>query len=51
LNPVTVSDKASFEKPRVEATGVSTVVINGKVVFDNGRVTDSNAGVAIRRQR
>jgi N-acyl-D-aspartate/D-glutamate deacylase len=51
FNPLSVADKASFEKPRVEATGVSTVVINGKVVFDSGRVTDSNAGVAIRRQR
>jgi N-acyl-D-amino-acid deacylase len=49
LNPANVSDKATFEKPRAEATGVSTVMVNGRLVFDNGRVVDSNAGMVCRR--
>ena len=44
FDPDTVRDTATFEKPHQYAEGVSLVVINGDVVFDDGRMTAARPG-------
>jgi len=39
-----VADTATFEKPHSYAAGVSTVVVNGEVVFENGAMTPARPG-------
>lgn len=45
-----VKDRASFERPRREATGIRTVIINGSVILENGELTDGLRGQVIRRK-
>jgi N-acyl-D-amino-acid deacylase len=44
FDPVRVRDTATFEKPHSYAEGVSYVVVNGEVVFENGAMTDARPG-------
>lgn len=44
FDPATVADTATFEKPHQYATGVKYVVVNGKIVIDDGRLTDARPG-------
>jgi len=44
FDPDTVRDTATFEKPHQYAEGVSLVVINGDVVFDDGPMTAARPG-------
>ncbi|MDM7921694.1 MAG: D-aminoacylase [Pyrinomonadaceae bacterium] len=44
----TVNDHATFEKPHQYATGFSTVIVNGGVVFDGSKMTGKMSGAAIR---
>jgi N-acyl-D-amino-acid deacylase len=44
FDPDTVRDTATFEKPHQYAEGVSLVVINGQVAFENGRMTAARPG-------
>lgn len=39
-----VQDKATFEKPHQYAEGFSLVIVNGKVVFQDGRMTTERPG-------
>ena len=39
FDPVTVSDKATFEKPHAYAEGVRYVIVNGRVVLKAGTMT------------
>ncbi len=43
-----IRDRATYFFPRREATGIDTVVINGRVAFAQGAVQASECGVAIR---
>ncbi len=47
FDPARVRDTATFEKPHQYAEGVSTVIINGQIVLDNGRVTPARPGRAL----
>jgi N-acyl-D-amino-acid deacylase len=49
FDPATVIDRATFDDPQALATGVSTVWVNGEVVFENGAATANAPGRAIRR--
>jgi len=49
LDPKRVQDRASFERPRREASGIATVIINGHVAFERGRTTESFCGSVIKR--
>jgi N-acyl-D-amino-acid deacylase len=44
FDPATVADRATFEDPHQYAEGFSHVIVNGKVVFENGAMTDARPG-------
>jgi dihydroorotase/N-acyl-D-amino-acid deacylase len=44
FDPAAVRDMATFEQPHQYAQGVSVVVINGQVAFENDAMTDARPG-------
>jgi len=48
FDPATVADRATFTDPFQYPVGISTVIVNGRVVLDNGRHTGERPGVVIR---
>ncbi len=48
FDPATVADRATFTDPFQYPVGIPTVIVNGKVVLDNGRHTGERPGVVIR---
>ena len=44
FDPATVADMATFEKPHQYAVGVKYVIVNGKVVIDDGKLTAERPG-------
>jgi N-acyl-D-aspartate/D-glutamate deacylase len=48
FDPKTVIDKATFEKPHQYPEGIPYVIVNGKIVLDNGRHTGALPGKVIR---
>ncbi len=50
FDPGRIIDKATFEKPHQYATGVSYVIVGGKVVLDGGKHTGARPGQVIYGQ-
>ena len=50
FDPATVADRATFTDPFQYPVGIDTVIVNGRVVLDNGRHTGERPGVVIRRR-
>jgi dihydroorotase/N-acyl-D-amino-acid deacylase len=48
FNAQTIADRATFEKPHQYAEGVSTVIVNGHVTLDAGRMTSDRGGRTLR---
>jgi N-acyl-D-amino-acid deacylase len=48
FDPATIADRATFTDPFQYAVGVSTVIVNGKIVLDAGRHTGQRPGVVIK---
>jgi dihydroorotase/N-acyl-D-amino-acid deacylase len=48
FDPAIVRDTATYEKPHAYAEGFSTVIVNGKVVFENGAMTNERPGRVLR---
>jgi len=46
----TVSDQATFEKPVVPSLGIDTVLVNGVVVWKDGKHSGSRPGRVLRRE-
>ena len=44
FDPATIRDLATFEKPHQYAEGVSHVIVNGQVAFENGSMTPARPG-------
>jgi dihydroorotase/N-acyl-D-amino-acid deacylase len=44
FDPARVRDTATFEKPHSYAEGVSAVLVNGQVAFENGAMTSARPG-------
>jgi N-acyl-D-aspartate/D-glutamate deacylase len=44
FDPETVRDMSTFEQPHQYAQGVSGVIINGQLVFENGKMTGARPG-------
>ena len=49
FDPARIADRADLEHPNALATGVSTVWVNGAVVFDKGVPTAARPGQVVRR--
>lgn len=50
FDPATVEDKATFENPFQYPVGIDTVIVNGKVVLDEGTHTGTRPGQILRRR-
>jgi N-acyl-D-amino-acid deacylase len=48
FDPERVADTATFENPHQYAVGVSHVVVNGEVAFENGAITAARPGRVLR---
>jgi N-acyl-D-aspartate/D-glutamate deacylase len=48
FDPATVADRATFTDPFQYPVGIDTVIVNGRVVLDEGRHTGERPGVVIR---
>jgi len=44
-----IADQATYDKPEALATGMRYVVVNGKIVVENGNYTGVLAGKALRK--
>jgi N-acyl-D-amino-acid deacylase len=49
FDPATVSDRATWEEPRLHAIGIDAVVVNGQVVAADGRPTGRLPGRVVSR--
>ncbi len=47
FDPATVADTATFAKPHSYAVGVKYVVVNGKIVIDDGKLTNERPGMIL----
>jgi len=50
FNPETVSDEATVAEPHKLSEGIETVLVNGKIVFENKKTTELYPGKIIKRQ-
>ncbi|HEX6868179.1 MAG TPA: amidohydrolase family protein [Candidatus Limnocylindrales bacterium] len=48
FDPATVGAGATWEEPRLPATGIDAVVVNGELVARNGRPTEARPGIVVR---
>jgi N-acyl-D-amino-acid deacylase len=48
LDPATVADKATFEDPFQYPVGIDTVLVNGKIVLDEGKHTNARPGKVLK---
>ncbi len=44
FDPKTIRDNATYEKPRIDSTGVRYLTVNGQLAIDNGALTPTLAG-------
>ena len=49
LDPATIIDHATFAEPHQYATGVDYVVVAGKLVLDEGKMTENRPGRTLRK--
>jgi N-acyl-D-aspartate/D-glutamate deacylase len=47
FDPATVADRATFTDPFQYPAGIPTVIVNGRVVLDEGRHTGERPGIVI----
>ena len=48
FDPARVKDTATFQAPLLMADGIDTVIVNGKLAIDEGRMTGTRAGQTLR---
>ena len=48
IDPATIQDHATFEKPKQLATGMRDVFVNGVQVLNNGKHTGARPGRVVR---
>ena len=49
FDPKTVLDEATFDAPKTPASGIDTVWVNGRCVWEGGASTGARPGMALRR--
>lgn len=47
FNPDTVIDQSTFDQPHQYPLGIETVIVNGELVFDEGKMTGTKSGDVI----
>jgi N-acyl-D-amino-acid deacylase len=50
FDPETVEDAATFDEPKQPAKGIDLVLVNGRIVWQDGAHTGARPGRALRRQ-
>ncbi len=48
FDPATIRDRADYEHPTELSEGIKYVFVNGQLEYENGHITGSRAGVALR---
>jgi len=48
FDPAAIRDEATLEQPRQKAKGIETVIVNGKVTYQNGHPTNELPGHVLR---
>ena len=48
FDPARVEDKATYEKPHQYSAGFDFVLVNGTIEVDDGKLTSSHGGQALR---
>jgi N-acyl-D-amino-acid deacylase len=48
FDPTTVADRATFADPTGTSEGINTVIVNGQVVFEDGKLTGALPGRVLR---
>jgi len=51
FDPERIIDRATFLEPHQYPEGIETVILNGKVVFQDGKLTDNRPGRVLRANR
>ncbi len=51
FDPETVIDRATFQKPHAYPDGIHSVIVNGKIAFDDHGFYDIRAGKTLRKQQ
>jgi N-acyl-D-amino-acid deacylase len=46
-----VDETATYEKPIQEAKGIDAVIVNGKIVWRDGKPSGARPGKVLRRER
>jgi N-acyl-D-amino-acid deacylase len=49
FDPATIADTATFEQPKTPASGIARVIVNGRIVWNDGASTGDRPGRALRR--
>ena len=50
FEPNEVKDRATYKKPRVRSTGMTFVIVNGKIAINKGQPNDAKAGIVLRHE-
>jgi len=48
FDPKTVNDLANFEQPKTASAGIGLVIVNGRIVWEDGKPTGARPGKALR---
>jgi N-acyl-D-amino-acid deacylase len=48
FNPDTIIDRATYAEPTLLSEGIDSVLVNGKIEYESGRLTGAKAGRALR---
>ncbi len=51
INPKTIVDKSTFEKPHQYSEGIDFVIINGKIAIDKGTFKGLKAGYVLKKNQ
>jgi len=50
FDPAKVKDLATYDRPHQYSEGFDTVIVNGRIAIEEGRMTGERAGEVLRRQ-
>lgn len=51
MDPAIIQDRATYEDPKQEPAGISMVIVNGQVAYEDGRHTGAGSGKMLRYKR